>query len=94
MPSNLAALGADLVDKSQSLSLKAVRNLASLPLVAVDLYGEGGNVAIFPPRSLSSGGKDGGGGGEGEGYDGPMEGYDGHGPAVHFGGRRIPQGDS
>mmetsp|Transcript_31009 Transcript_31009/g.92957 ORF Transcript_31009/g.92957 Transcript_31009/m.92957 type:complete len:866 (-) Transcript_31009:1961-4558(-) len=76
-PGNLSALGADLVDKSQrGLGLRAVRNVSSLPLVAVDLYGEGGEVAYFPPVPRT--GEDGEGGEEGnpaagEGDGGPLE---------------------
>ncbi|KAL7537148.1 hypothetical protein ACHAXR_007628 [Thalassiosira sp. AJA248-18] len=45
-----AALGADLLDKNQSfLNGKNVRNVATLPLVAVDLYGDKCDVAYFPP---------------------------------------------
>mmetsp|Transcript_19981 Transcript_19981/g.29260 ORF Transcript_19981/g.29260 Transcript_19981/m.29260 type:complete len:726 (+) Transcript_19981:171-2348(+) len=43
-----AALGADLIDKNQNLTLKGVKNMAELPIVAVDLYG-GGEVSYFPP---------------------------------------------
>ena len=45
-----AALGADLLDKNQSfLNGKNVRSAAKLPIVAVDLYGDGCDVAYFPP---------------------------------------------
>ena len=49
-PPSLAALGADLLDKSQSLTNKQVRNLSKYPLVAVDLYGSDPHVAMFPPK--------------------------------------------
>lgn len=49
-PPSLAALGADLVDKSQSLSAKQVRNVSKYPIVAVDLYGSDPHVAMFPPK--------------------------------------------
>ncbi len=45
-----AALGADLVDKNQQLSLQQVRDLSKLPLVAVDLYAREPYVAGFPPK--------------------------------------------
>eukprot|EP00980_Cylindrotheca_fusiformis_P002804 scaffold672_cov126-Cylindrotheca_fusiformis.AAC.5 len=45
-----AALGADLVDKQQQISLKQVRDLSHLPLVAVDLYADQPHVASFPPK--------------------------------------------
>jgi hypothetical protein len=45
-----AALGADLVDKQQQLSLKQVKDLSHLPLVALDLYGKQPHVASFPPK--------------------------------------------
>jgi len=52
-----AALGADLLDKNQSfLNSKGVRAVSSLPIVAVDLYGDDDDeednnldVAYFPP---------------------------------------------
>jgi hypothetical protein len=45
-----AALGADLLDKNQSfLNAKSVRAVSSLPIVAVDLYGDDVDVAYFPP---------------------------------------------
>lgn len=45
------ALGADLLDKNQKmLSGKGVRGAARMPIVAVDLWGEGeGVVSYFPP---------------------------------------------
>lgn len=49
-----AALGADLLDKNQSLlNSKHVRNVATLPIVAMDLYGDNAcqNVAYFPPMT-------------------------------------------
>ena len=51
-----AALGADLLDKNQSLlNAKHVRNVAKLPIVAMDLYGDATttcrNVAYFPPMT-------------------------------------------
>jgi len=57
-PPNLAALGADLLDKNQNLNWKQIRNVAHMPIVAVDLYGGGGGgdedgnaqVAMFPPK--------------------------------------------
>ena len=38
-PPSAGILGADLLDKSQGLTLKNVRNVAHLPIVAVDLFG-------------------------------------------------------
>jgi len=57
-PPNLAALGADLLDKNQNLNLKQIRNTVDMPIVALDLYGgDGGDsggggleVAMFPPK--------------------------------------------
>ncbi|CAJ1969092.1 unnamed protein product [Cylindrotheca closterium] len=46
-----AALGADLVDKQQQISLKQVRDLSHLPLVAIDLYSSQPHVASFPPKN-------------------------------------------
>jgi hypothetical protein len=45
------ALGADLVDKQQQISLKQVKDLSHLPLVAIDLYANHPHVASFPPKS-------------------------------------------
>ena len=45
-----AALAADIVDKTQQLSLKQVRDLSHMPLVAVDLYAKEPHVAMFPPK--------------------------------------------
>lgn len=49
-PVSAAALGADLIDKDQNLSVKQVRNLSHLPIVAVDLYANEPHVALFPPK--------------------------------------------
>ena len=49
-PGSVAALGADLVDKQQQISLKQVKDLAELPLVAIDLYASEPTVASFPPK--------------------------------------------
>lgn len=46
-----AALGADLVDKQQRLSLQQVKDLSKFPLVALDLFGSQPIVASFPPKS-------------------------------------------
>ncbi|KAL7465165.1 hypothetical protein ACHAXS_005493 [Conticribra weissflogii] len=49
-PVSHAALGADLLDRTQSfLSGKGVRNAAKLPIAAVDLYGDKCHAAYFPP---------------------------------------------
>jgi hypothetical protein len=48
-PVTIAALGADLVDKNH-LSLKQVKNVSHLPIVAVDLYASDPVVASFPPK--------------------------------------------
>lgn len=45
-----AALGADLLDKNQSfLNGKNVRGVSALPIVGVDLYGDGCGVGYFGP---------------------------------------------
>jgi hypothetical protein len=49
-PPSAAALGADLLDKSQGLTLKNVRNVAHLPIVAIDLFGTEPSVALFPKK--------------------------------------------
>lgn len=49
-PPSAAALGADLLDKSQGLTLKNVRNVAHLPIVAIDLCGTEPTVAMFPKK--------------------------------------------
>jgi len=49
-PANLSALGADLVDKSQQLSLKQVKDLSDMPIVAIDLYSSEPIVSSFPPK--------------------------------------------
>jgi len=60
-PVNLAALGADLLDKNQNLNLKQIRNVVDMPIVALDLFGGGGGegggegeslveVAMFGPK--------------------------------------------
>ncbi|VEU39966.1 unnamed protein product [Pseudo-nitzschia multistriata] len=49
-PANLSALGADLVDKSQQLSLRQAKDLAEMPIVAIDLYSNEPIVASFPPK--------------------------------------------
>ena len=43
-------IGADLADKNQSLSVKHVKNVAHLPLVAIDLHAPEPNLAYFPPK--------------------------------------------
>ncbi len=48
---NVAALAADLVDKNQNLGWKMVKNLAKMPIVSVDLYGDTGEVAYYPPKN-------------------------------------------
>jgi hypothetical protein len=57
-----AALGADLLDKNQSLlSAKSVRNVANLPIVAMDLYADtaAGRVSYFPPMDEENGAENG-----------------------------------
>jgi hypothetical protein len=49
-PPSAAFLGADLLDKSQGLTLRNVKNVAHLPLVAVDLHGTVAHVALFPKK--------------------------------------------
>lgn len=57
-----AALGADLLDKNQSfLNSKGVRAVSSLPIVALDLYGDDDeelDVAYFPPLEKDDGAED------------------------------------
>ncbi len=48
-PPNMAGMAADLLDKNQNLNWKAIKNLAEMPVVSVDLYGDSGEVAYFPP---------------------------------------------
>lgn len=48
-PTTIAALGADLADKTQ-LSLRQVKNVSHLPIVAVDMYASDPMVASFPPK--------------------------------------------
>ena len=50
-PPSAAGLGADLVDKQQSISLKQVRDQSHMPLVAIDLYDPSPTVATFPPKA-------------------------------------------
>lgn len=53
------ALGADLLDKNQSfLNGKNVRSVATLPIVAVDLYGDRCDVSYFPPMEEDDGNDD------------------------------------
>jgi hypothetical protein len=55
-PSSIgAALGADLVDKQQQLSLQQVKDLSKMPLVAIDLYASEPHVAAFPPKPTEAG---------------------------------------
>jgi hypothetical protein len=49
-PPSAAFLGADLLDKQQSISLKQVKHTAHLPIVAVDLYAGEPHVAMYPPK--------------------------------------------
>lgn len=49
-PPSAAALGADLLDKNQSLTTKTVRNVSHLPITAVDLFGTHAHVALFPKK--------------------------------------------
>jgi len=48
-PPNMAGMAADVLDKNQNLGWKAIKNLAEMPIVSVDLYGDSGEVAYFPP---------------------------------------------
>ena len=50
-PTSMAALGADLVDKQQQISLKQVKDLSTLPIVAIDLYSTEPTVASFPSKA-------------------------------------------
>ncbi len=47
-PVNAAALGADQLDKNQNLNWKQINKTTHMPLVAVDLYGDKGDIAYFP----------------------------------------------
>lgn len=49
-PPSGGVLGADLLDKQQGLSLKQVKNVSHLPLVAMDLFASEPIVAYFPPK--------------------------------------------
>jgi len=49
LPLNVA-LGADLLDKNQSfITSKNVRNVAKLPIVAIDIYGDKTSTSYYPP---------------------------------------------
>jgi hypothetical protein len=48
-PPNLASMAADLLDKNQNLGWKTIRSLKDLPIVSIDLYGNTGEVAYYPP---------------------------------------------
>ena len=49
-PVSAAALGADLLDKNQgSLDKRSIRSVSHMPIVAIDLYGDDGHVASYPP---------------------------------------------
>jgi hypothetical protein len=50
-PPSSALLGADLVDRQQAISLKQVKDLSHMPLVAIDLYSSQPHVAMFPPKN-------------------------------------------
>ena len=55
-PVSAAALGADLIDKSQhALSQKQARSVAHLPIVAIDLHASEPHVAMFPPKMGNGG---------------------------------------
>jgi hypothetical protein len=43
-------VGVDMCDKQQKLSMKQVRNVAHLPICAIDLFAEAPIVALFPPK--------------------------------------------
>lgn len=48
-PPNMAGMAADLLDKNQNLGWKMIKNLAGMPIVSIDLYGDTGEVSYFPP---------------------------------------------
>jgi hypothetical protein len=50
-PPSASVLGADLIDKQQ-IGLKQVKNVAHLPIAAVDLFGSEPCVAMFPPKPV------------------------------------------
>ncbi len=47
-PVNASALGADQLDKNQNLNWKQINKVAEMPIVAIDLYGDKGDVAYYP----------------------------------------------
>ena len=49
-PPSAAVLGADLLDKQQAITLRQVKGVAHLPLVAVDLFASEPCVALFPKK--------------------------------------------
>lgn len=49
-PVSIAALGADLVDKNQHLTMSQMKNKQHLPLVGIDIFAKEPIVASFPPR--------------------------------------------
>ncbi|GKY97499.1 hypothetical protein MPSEU_000708100 [Mayamaea pseudoterrestris] len=51
-PPSAAVLGADLLDKQQMISLKQVKYLSHLPIVAVDLFAPEPTLATFPPKPV------------------------------------------
>lgn len=48
-PPSMASMAADLIDKNQNLGWKMIKNLAAMPIVSIDLYGDTGEVAYYPP---------------------------------------------
>eukprot|EP00934_Nitzschia_sp_Nitz4_P004613 Nitzschia sp. Nitz4//scaffold114_size70088//36299//38756//NITZ4_005978-RA/size70088-augustus-gene-0.5-mRNA-1//1//CDS//3329533426//4603//frame0 len=57
-PSTVAALGADLVDKQQRLSLQQLKDMAKYPLLALDLYAKELHVVTFPAMPPAGGALD------------------------------------
>ncbi|KAL3786870.1 hypothetical protein HJC23_013791 [Cyclotella cryptica] len=58
LPVTNVALGADLLDKNQKcLTGKGVRGAAKMPIVAMDLWGDGAVVGYFPPIDKDEDGK-------------------------------------
>jgi len=49
-PVSIAALGADLIDKNQNISMSQVKSKQHLPLVGIDIFAKDPIVASFPPR--------------------------------------------
>lgn len=49
-PPSVAALGADILDKQQGLTMRQVKNISHLPIVALDLHASEPILAMFPKK--------------------------------------------